>query len=211
MNNKTHANTIIYLIATIIVILVGVLTIGLGIVAAIVTLTNGRRGDEQIMTILASMVGTLLWFVILSVIPFLVLSVMHLIEVYRMWNAIDDGQTRMTASKALGFLFIPFFSLYWIFQVWGGFPTDYNGYVNRHNLQNKVPLLESPLYTAVPVLAILSGFLIPLPILLVAVYLVMRKNNQAIDLLQNALGESGNQATSNVMHSPVFQQNNIAG
>ena len=211
MNNKIHANTIIYLIATIIVILVGVLTIGLGIVAAIVTLTNGRRGDEQIMTILASMVGTLLWFVILSVIPFLVLSVMHLVEVYRMWNAIDDGQTRMTAGKALGFLFIPFFSLYWIFQVWGGFPTDYNGYVNRHNLQNKVPLLQSPLYTAVPVLAILSGFLIPLPFLLVAVYLVMRKNNQAIDLLQDALAASNNRMSGNVVSSPAFQQRNMVG
>ena len=39
---------------------------------------------------------------------------------YRYWNLIPRDQTSMTSGKAVGFLFIPFFGLYWSFEsVWG--------------------------------------------------------------------------------------------
>src|SRR5215472_4189380 len=42
-----------------------------------------------------------------------------LVLIYQMWQSIQDGHARTTPGKAVGFLFIPFFNLYWMFQaVW---------------------------------------------------------------------------------------------
>ena len=67
--------------------------------------------------------------------PFFVWGIMQMVFVYKMWNAINDGQTNPTPGKALGFLFIPFFSIYWIFVVWPGWTTRYNAYIQRHGIQ----------------------------------------------------------------------------
>jgi hypothetical protein len=46
----------------------------------------------------------------LSVIPFYT-------TLYRAWKCLQPGGlARTTPGKAIGFLFIPFFNLYWIFQ-----------------------------------------------------------------------------------------------
>jgi hypothetical protein len=46
---------------------------------------------------------------------------------YRIWAAIAPyGQARTTPGKAVGFSFIPFYNLYWVFQAIGGWPKDYN-------------------------------------------------------------------------------------
>ena len=67
--------------------------------------------------------------------PFLVLAIANMIFIYKMWSAINDGQTKPTPGAAVGFLFIPFFSLYWIFVVFGGFAGEYNKYAQRRGLQ----------------------------------------------------------------------------
>ncbi len=67
--------------------------------------------------------------------PMFVLGIVQMIFIYKMWNAINDGQTKPTPGAALGFLFIPFFSLYWIFVVWGAWPTRYNAYIQRQRIQ----------------------------------------------------------------------------
>ncbi len=59
-------------------------------------------------------------------------SVVMLIFIHRMWQSIQDGHARTSPRKAVGFLFIPFFNLYWIFQVLWGFSKDYNSFVDRH-------------------------------------------------------------------------------
>lgn len=53
---------------------------------------------------------------------------------YKMWAAIQDGQARTTPGKAIGFLFIPLFNYYWIFQVLPGYATDFNKFVDRHRV-----------------------------------------------------------------------------
>ncbi len=66
--------------------------------------------------------------------------------------------------------FIPFFNLYWLFQVWGGFPTDYNRYVDEYSLP--VPKLSNGLYIAYPILTlipILGILLAPLVFIFVIV------------------------------------------
>jgi hypothetical protein len=77
---------------------------------------------------------------------FVGLSIVTCVLVYRMWASIQDGHARMTPAKAVGFLFIPLFSVYWIFQVLCGFATDYNAHVSRRHL--RLPKLNRTLFLA---------------------------------------------------------------
>ncbi|HXE74980.1 MAG TPA: hypothetical protein VNN18_04980 [Candidatus Xenobia bacterium] len=75
---------------------------------------------------------------------------------YKAWAAIQDGQARTTPGKAVGFLFIPLFNLYWIFQAIHGFAKDYNSYVTRHSLN--VPKLPEGMFLAYCIL-VLAGII----------------------------------------------------
>lgn len=67
--------------------------------------------------------------------PMLVLGVVMMMFLYKMWNAINDGQTKPTPGAAVGLLFVPIFSLYWLFVVWPGYASQYNAYCQRHGIQ----------------------------------------------------------------------------
>jgi hypothetical protein len=73
---------------------------------------------------------------------------------WRLWAAIQDGQTPISPATALGFLFIPFFNLYWVFAAIAGYPKEYNAFVRRHSLG--VPALEPWFFIAYPSLGIAS-------------------------------------------------------
>lgn len=45
---------------------------------------------------------------------------------HRLWKRLQDGETEITPGKAVGYLFIPFFGVYWFFQVWAGYATELN-------------------------------------------------------------------------------------
>jgi hypothetical protein len=74
--------------------------------------------------------------------------------VYRIWSAIQDGHARTTPGRAVGFLFIPFFNVYWIFQALAGFASDFNALVLRRQL-HVAPL--SPVLWIVFVVLSLAG------------------------------------------------------
>jgi hypothetical protein len=91
-------------------------------------------------------------------------TVIMAVLVYKMWKAIQDGHARTTPGKAVGFLFIPFFNLYWIFQAFWGFSVDYNAYIERHSIAvNRLPVNLFLTYailsvaSAVPYIGILPG------------------------------------------------------
>jgi hypothetical protein len=128
--------------------------------------------------------------VVLSIAPFIFTQmILTFVVIYKMWSSIQGGRsTRTTPGKAIGFLFIPFFNLYWIFQVWGGFPTDYNRYIEDHSLP--VPKLSQGLYVAYPVLVVLCaipflGFLLALIATLVFI-IVTAKTCDAVNRLADA-------------------------
>lgn len=87
-------------------------------------------------------------------IPALVVMVFHMMLVYKIWASIRDGNPRMTPGKAVGFLFIPFYNIYWLFQVYPGFATDYNRYLAQKGIQAK-PLSQG-LMIAVAIFILVS-------------------------------------------------------
>jgi len=68
-------------------------------------------------------------------IPLLVQGIAMMVFLYKMWSAINDGITKPTPGAAVGYLFIPFFSIYWIFIAWPGYATAYNAYIQRHGIR----------------------------------------------------------------------------
>jgi hypothetical protein len=64
-----------------------------------------------------------------------VASIAMMVFLYKMWSAINDGAANPTPGTAIGFLFIPFFSIYWTFIVWPGYAKQYNAYIERHGIR----------------------------------------------------------------------------
>ncbi|MBN2181195.1 MAG: hypothetical protein JW715_04715 [Sedimentisphaerales bacterium] len=103
-------------------------------------------------------------FFLVAILALIYAVVIGAVFVYKMWKAIQDGYARTTPGKACGFLFIPFFNLYWIFQAYWGFAEDYNAYIERHSVStSKLPsglfLTYAILHvaSAVPYIGILPG------------------------------------------------------
>lgn len=69
-------------------------------------------------------------------------SIVIFVLYYKMWEAIQDGYARTTPGKAVGFMIIPFFNIYWMFQAFWGFSKDYNSFIARHSIPAK-PLPEN--------------------------------------------------------------------
>ncbi len=87
-------------------------------------------------------------------IPILLSAIVHLVMVYKMWKSLQGGQARMTPGKAVGFLFIPFFNVYWLFQVYPGFATDYNRTLQQKNVA--APPLSNGLMVAMAVFVLVA-------------------------------------------------------
>jgi predicted Zn finger-like uncharacterized protein len=69
---------------------------------------------------------------------FLVCSVaIELALFYKMWAAIQDDQASISPAKAVGFLFIPVFNIYWALLMVTGFAEDYNAFIQRRAIKTK--------------------------------------------------------------------------
>lgn len=62
-------------------------------------------------------------------------AVILAILIFKMWAAIQGEQTtRTTPGKAVGFLFIPLFNFYWVFQAYWGWARDYNSFIEARGI-----------------------------------------------------------------------------
>ena len=99
---------------------------------------------------------------VIGLIASLALSVLTLIYVYRAWKYIQDlpGVTS-TPGKAIGFMFIPFFNLYWLFIAYWGWSKDYNR--RRTMTNNDGPEASEGLFMVFCILTLigLSVFVFP--------------------------------------------------
>ncbi len=118
----------------------------------------GSVAVAGILGVLLSAVGQLWFGALLSVYA----GVVALVMWYKAWKAIQDGHARTTPGKAVGFLFIPFFNIYWIFQAFWGFAKDHNAYLGRHG--GSASKLPEGLFLAYCILLLLAGFMGRIPV-----------------------------------------------
>jgi hypothetical protein len=83
---------------------------------------------------------------------FIVHLVFSLLVTIKAWGAIQDGQNPISPGKAVGFLFIPFFNLYWVFRAFGGYAGQYNAFIERNGIN--VPRLSGGLFIVQAVLCV---------------------------------------------------------
>jgi hypothetical protein len=148
-------------------IVLGMILVFVGIGAAILGAAGaGSSGDSDAAQSAATAAAAGgMGIAMLGYLCFLGAAVAYVVLLYKAWSAINDGQARSTPGKAVGFLFIPFFNLYWIFQAIWGWAQDYNKYIARHNLVNAPKMNEqmflfqpiSQLAAIIPLLGILAA------------------------------------------------------
>ncbi len=81
--------------------------------------------------------------------------VLFCIYLYRAWKMIQDGYAYATPREAVGFLFIPFYSLYWYFQAFWRWSKDYNGFIQRNALN--APRMPEGLFLTWAILGVSQG------------------------------------------------------
>lgn len=113
---------------------------------------------------------------VLSIIGFIILIfhfavVLHL--TYKMWFSIQDMYARTTPGKAIGLLFLPFFNIYWLYQVLVGFVDDYNNFINRNQIET--PKLQRGAFVTYYIFYIAGTILSQIPVinlLFILIYLI---------------------------------------
>ena len=122
-------------------------------------------------------------------------AVINFLLLHRMWRAIQDGQTTITVGKAIGYLFIPLFNIYWIFRAWGSFPTEFNRYIDRYGLP--VEPLAGKAFVAYPILLLAGILYVPLLALPIVFIAVISNASDAVDHLDEAVRERRNELSAN--------------
>lgn len=123
-------------------------SLGHWIIWAITTALSTAYPDKR--PILHMLMMPASWLTILS-------AVVAFILIYKMWAAIQGMGARTSAGKALGFMFIPLFNLYWAFEVYWGWTKDYNRIPEQDDVE--LPSMPEGIGLAVCVLPLVSMFL----------------------------------------------------
>ena len=96
----------------------------------------------------------------LGVIAVIIAMIYFFVLLYQVWRfVINESQSNNlvpsieTPGKAVGYCFIPFYNFYWVFQVFGKFPKDFN-VLSAKKGSNKV--MSEGLGSAIPILVIIS-------------------------------------------------------
>jgi hypothetical protein len=94
--------------------------------------------------------------------PLLIAIIAFWVLLYKAWAAIQDGYTPVSPGKALGFMFIPLFNIYWMFIGIGSWGREFNSFAERQRI---VGFTASPglflahcIFTLVPFGAVITLF-----------------------------------------------------
>ncbi|MBN2164424.1 MAG: DUF4339 domain-containing protein [Pontiellaceae bacterium] len=79
-------------------------------------------------------IGYPLCLLFIGIIPLVAGAVLEYIMIYRLWTIIQDGKAQTSPGKAVGFLFIPFFNLYWAYVAYVGLAQDMNRFCENRNI-----------------------------------------------------------------------------
>jgi hypothetical protein len=179
-----------YIGATVCILILSIIMI----VAYIPLLNNITPYSNTLSSAAMEALGTIGISFMILVMILVYYMVVYLRLVYKAWEAIQDGHQRTTPGRAVGYLFIPFYSFYWIFQVVWGYSKDYNAYIERYHLG--VKKLPEDLFKTNCIIDVASNvlFWIPLINFLIALTVIVLKGitiNQLCDGINRLSDETG--------------------
>lgn len=79
------------------------------------------------------------------------------IVLHRSWKCLQYGGARTTPGAAVGYLFIPFFNLYWLFIAYKGLAEDWNRIMGSYEDLRLAPRLSEGLFLAYCICCIVAG------------------------------------------------------
>lgn len=83
--------------------------------------------------------------------------ILGLIYLYRAWYILQPSRNARTSpGKAVGYLFIPFYNIYWIFVAYAGWSPDWNNTRNKYSNLSHIPPSGDGLFMAMPIMSIAS-------------------------------------------------------
>jgi len=85
------------------------------------------------------------------------------INFHRAWTCLQSGGAQTTPGKAVGFMFIPFFNLYWVFVAINGLPKDWNRIVASYEDLKAAPKLSETTF----LLYCVGVFFFPLALIMI--------------------------------------------
>ena len=133
-------------------------------------------------------IGFPLCFVCIGLPAVIAGTVLGYILLYRSWLLIQDGNARTTPGKAVGFCFIPFFNLYWMYVAFVGLSKDMNSYCNERQIA--APTISEGMTLAYYILSLLSGIpyigiLFAIPAIVMYVILMKQFTNAGMKILEH--------------------------
>jgi hypothetical protein len=117
----------------------------------------------------------------------ILLMVFSLILLYRYWRVMQPYTSRTTPGKAVGYLFIPFFNLYWMFVAYHGLAKAIDAYIDGHP-GTQAPRPETPMILVMVILLAVSfvpylGSLAGLGLIVLFYLSKLRLNNSIIGII----------------------------
>jgi len=131
-------------------------------------------------------IGAVLAIVLIGIPALIAAVVINYILLYRFWLLIQDGKARTSPGVAVGFCFIPFFNIYWIYVAYVGLAKDINLYCRERQI-NCQPVNEGlalawyilTLVTVIPY----AGFITAIPVLIVQIILLKQFVDTAKEIM----------------------------
>ena len=120
-----------------------------------------QRAEQQAEIVMEEFPIAAIGFGMVGMILLLIAAILGFICIYRAWCCLQPGGARTTPGKAVGFLFIPIFQLYWIFVAYHGWSQDWTRIQASHGNLAGMPRVSPPLFLA----TLITGFCIIIPIL----------------------------------------------
>ena len=166
IKRASFGKILVFLFGGIAVAVVGALVANL-MVANAEPRTPGAEPDELMVTS-AVLVG--LGAYVLGSILSTLGGVLAMIYLYRAWKILRWNQPRTTPGKAIGFLFIPVFNLYWIYVAYRGLAEDWNRTMASFPDLTLAPRLSSGLFLTYCICIWTGVGLVALPIVALMMY-----------------------------------------
>ena len=91
-------------------------------------------------------------------IPIMVAPVLHFVLLFKFWQVVQDGFACTTPAKAIGFLFIPVFNLYWNFVAIFGLSKELNRYSRQH-LENSSTIQVNKSHPLFALFSVIASYL----------------------------------------------------